>query len=253
MEVKIYREVEQMAEAAASFASGKIMEAIGSNGRANVLFATAGSQLLFLEKLLEKEIDWGSVSVFHLDEYKGLAPDHPASFRKILTGHLLTKIKAQEVHLICGESADSSGEMIRYADLLASHPIDVACIGIGENGHIAFNDPHVADFSDPEIIKTVTLDEACRRQQVWEGWFPVLGDVPVEAFTLTIPVIMKSKVISCVVPGERKAGAVYNALMGPLEPSCPASILRTHQDVILFLDEDSASKLRETPFFHTPL
>ncbi len=248
MEVKIYSEVEQMAEAAASFASGRIMEAIRSNGRANVLFATAGSQLLFLEKLLEKVIDWGSVSVFHLDEYKGLTPGHPASFRKILTDHLLTKIKAQEVHLICGESPDSPREMIRYADLLASHPIDVACIGIGENGHIAFNDPHVADFSDPEIIKTVNLDEACRRQQVWEGWFSSLQDVPAEAYTLTIPVIMKSRSISCVVPGVRKAEAVYNALMGPLDVSCPASVLRAHRDAILFLDEGSASKLVETPF-----
>mgnify|MGYP000933919639 CR=1 FL=1 len=250
MEVKIFNEAEQMAEAAATFVSRKITGAIRSNGRAHVLFATAGSQLLFLEKLLQKEIDWGKVCVFHLDEYKGLTADHPASFRKILSDHLLTKIQAMEVHLIGGESPDGRGEMERYAALLATHPIDVACIGIGENGHIAFNDPHVADFSDPEIIKTVTLDEACRKQQVWEGWFPALEDVPAEAYTLTIPVIMKSNAISCVVPGVRKAEAVFNALMGPLELTCPASILRTHRDAILFLDEGSASKLQGTPFYH---
>lgn len=248
MEVNIFRNVESLAAAAADFTGRRIGEALRERGHANILMATAASQLAFMKSLLALDIDWDRISVFHLDEYKGLTSDHPASFRKILQDHFLSFVHPGELFLIRGEAADSSAETGRYSRLLAAHPIDVARIGIGENGHIAFNDPHVADFDDPAMVKVVDLDEACRRQQVWEGWFPALSDVPAEAYSLTIPAIMKSRSVSCVVPGHRKAEAVFNTLTGPLDTACPASVLRTHSDAMLFLDADSAAKLRGTPF-----
>ncbi len=146
------------------------------------------------------------------------------------------------MHLIDGDADDLGAEIERYESLLQEHPIDVACIGIGENGHIAFNDPPVADFDDPRLVKEVELDDACRMQQVGEGWFPSLEDAPRRAVTLTIPAIMSSRIISCVVPGERKAAAVRNALNGPVTTACPASVLRRHENVTLFLDRCSAAE-----------
>lgn len=147
------------------------------------------------------------------------------------------------MHYLNGDAPDAEAEVLRYENLLKEHPIDIACIGIGENGHIAFNDPPVADFNDPKLVKVVELDEACRKQQLGEGWFPTFDDVPTHALTLTIPAIMGCKHISCVVPDGRKAEAVYNTLNVEISTACPATILRTHPDTVLYLDSESASKL----------
>lgn len=149
------------------------------------------------------------------------------------------------MHYVNGDAADIEAEVRRYSELLEAHPVDVACIGIGENGHIAFNDPPVADFNDTKLVKVVELDEGCRKQQLGEGWFPTFDDVPTHALTLTIPAIMGCKHISCVVPNERKAEAVYNTINAEISTTCPATILRTHPDTILYLDQGSAAKLNE--------
>ena len=152
-------------------------------------------------------------------------------------------MRPHQIHFLNGDSPNIEAELRNYEALLKSHSVDVACIGIGENGHIAFNDPPVADFNDPHLVKVVQLDEACRKQQLGEGWFPTLSDVPEEALSLTIPAIMKSKVISCVVPDERKSTAIFNTLYGEISTACPASVLRRHPDTVLFLDRDAALKI----------
>ncbi len=208
-----------------------------------MILATGTSQLSFLEAIKKKDIAWDKITVFHLDEYKDMSDQHPASFRKYLKERILDTVKPGKVYLINGDSPDLKKEMETYSELLKQNPVDIACIGIGENGHIAFNDPPVADFNDPHLVKVVELDEACRRQQLGEGWFPSLEDVPREAVTLTVTAIMNCKSISCVVPGKRKAEAVRNTLYSEIDTSCPASILRNHSDTVLFIDSDAAYEI----------
>jgi len=241
LDVRIYPAARSMGQAAADFVAGSINQAIREKGQANLILATGASQFSFLDALQTHEIDWQRVVVFHLDEYKDLPDTHPASFRKYLKERILDEVKPKKVYLLNGDAVDTSAEMERYSQALGNHTIDIACIGIGENGHIAFNDPPVADFDDPRLVKVVRLDEACRQQQLGEGWFPTLADVPREALTLTIPAIMRCKRISCVVPDQRKAVAVKQTLMEAISTKCPASILRTHADTVLFLDEASAA------------
>jgi glucosamine-6-phosphate deaminase len=193
--------------------------------------------------LKEKDIDWKKVIVFHLDEYRGISDAHPASFRKYLNERILNEVNPKKVYLINGDADDIEDVMNAYSEALEKHPIDIACIGIGENGHIAFNDPPVANFNDLKKIKIVDLDEDCRKQQLGEGWFPTLEDVPKQALTLTIPIILSAKSISCVVPDVRKAAAVKNTLQAEISTVCPATIFRTHSDIKLFLDKGSASKI----------
>lgn len=243
LRVIVYDERIEMGNAAADFVQKKLVEAIRQKGSANLILATGASQFSFLEALKEKEIDWQKVTVFHLDEYKGISSSHPASFRRYLRERILDEVTPKRVYFLNGDADDLKQEMEQYADELKKHTIDIACIGIGENGHIAFNDPADADFNDPKLVKLVTLDEACRNQQLGEGWFPTFEDVPEHALTLTIPAIMGCKAISCVVPDERKAEAVYNALYKEISTACPASILRTHMETKLFLDKGSASKI----------
>jgi len=245
LEVRVYSDGKALGEAAADTVATLLRAAVDKKGRAVAVFATGASQFDFLAALRARDdIDWKRVAAFHLDEYLGIGPDHPASFRRYLREHLFDAVKPGEVHFLEGDADDPEAECERYARLLAeAGPADVACIGIGENGHIAFNDPHVADFDDPKTVKVVELDEACRRQQLGEGWFPTLEDVPKRALTQTIPAIMSALAISCVVPDKRKAEAVKNAVEGPIEPSCPASILRRHPNCVLYLDRDSASFL----------
>lgn len=188
---------------------------------------------------------WSKVTVFHLDEYAGMSSQHPASFRKYLKERILDYIQPGKVYFLEGDAEDPEEEVKRYEGLLKKVEIDLACIGIGENGHIAFNDPPVADFNDPKLVKIVKLDEACRLQQLGEGWFSSLNDVPSHALSLTVTGIMRAGKISCVVPDERKANAVYHALYGPVSEKCPASILRTHRDCTLFLDAFSAKQITE--------
>ena len=241
--IKIYREKKAMGEAAANNVAEKLKIAIDERGGANLILATGASQFSFLAALQTKEIDWGKITVFHLDEYKGISDSHPASFRKYLKERILDQVVPKKIYFLNGDANDLEVEIARYEKALASHPIDIACIGIGENGHIAFNDPAVANFKDPKLVKVVELDEACRNQQLGEGWFPTFNDVPKQALSLTIPAIMDCKAISCVVPDERKAQAVYDALYNDINTNCPASILRTHQDATLFLDKAAASKI----------
>ncbi|MBU2906116.1 MULTISPECIES: glucosamine-6-phosphate deaminase [Arenibacter] len=242
--VKTYGETKAMGEAAADYVAGKLQTAISEKGAANLILATGASQFSFLEALQTREIDWKKITVFHLDEYKGLSESHPASFRKYLKERILNRVAPKKIYFLNGDAENLQLEINKYEEALQLHPIDIACIGIGENGHIAFNDPAVADFKDPKLVKVVELDEACRNQQLGEGWFPTFADVPKEAVTLTITAIMNCKAISCVVPDERKAQAVYNSLYGDISTSCPASILRTHPETVLFLDKGSASMIK---------
>lgn len=241
--VLVFGQPAEMGQAAADFVENKLNEVIQSKGVAHLILATGASQFTFLEALKEKAIDWQRVVVFHLDEYKGIADSHPASFRKYLKERILDEVAPQRVYFLNGDADNLEQEMNRYAQELEKHPINIACIGIGENGHIAFNDPPVADFNDPKRVKLVALDEACRQQQLGEGWFLTLEDVPKEALTLTIPAILACQTISCVVPDQRKAQAVYDALYADISTRCPATILRTHPDVVLFLDKAAASKI----------
>lgn len=243
LNIAIYNEPLSMGKAAADFVEIKLNEAITKNGAANLILATGASQFSFLDAFKKRNVDWQKITVFHLDEYKGISAQHPASFRKYLKERILDTVSPKKVFFLEGDSDDLERVMEDYSVELRKHPIDIACIGIGENGHIAFNDPPVADFHDSKLIKLVSLHEACRKQQLGEGWFPTLEDVPKEALTLTIPAIMNCKAISCVVPDERKASAVYNTLFGAIETACPASILRTHPETQFFLDKKSASNI----------
>ena len=244
LSIEIYGQSKEMGAAAADYVTKKLNDAIVKKGGANLILATGASQFSFLEALQTKEIDWGKITVFHLDEYKGISESHPASFRKYLKERILNKVAPKKIYFLNGDAANLQLEIKNYEEALQAHPIDIACIGIGENGHIAFNDPAVADFQDPKLVKVVELDEACRNQQLGEGWFPSFDDVPKEAVTLTITAIMNCEAISCVVPDERKAQAVYNSLYGDISTSCPASILRTHPETVLFLDKASASLIK---------
>lgn len=242
LQLAVFDKNSEMGEAAAEFVCKKLNNVIAISKFANLILATGASQFGFLEALKNKNIDWNKITVFHLDEYIGILSEHPASFRKFLKDRILDFVKPFKVHYIEGDAKNLSAEIVRYEELLKKSTIDVACIGIGENGHIAFNDPWVADFDDSRWVKAVELDDACRNQQLNESWFPSLGDVPKRALTLTIPAILNSKVISCVVPDERKADAVCETLLGNISTVCSATILRTRPETVLFLDFESVSK-----------
>jgi glucosamine-6-phosphate deaminase len=253
MEVRTYIDRTAMSRAAARHAAGRLQEAIASRragGRARLIAATGASQIEFLEALVSTPgIDWPRVEMFHLDEYVGLAADHPASFRRYLLDRLIRPTGMRVCHLLDGERdprqvADEAGREI------ASGPIDLALVGIGENGHLAFNDPP-ADFTTEQPYLVVTLDEACRRQQVGEGWFPSIDDVPAQAISMSVRQILKSRQIICIVPDARKAEAVRACLEGPVSPLAPASILQTHPDTTVYLDTDSAAGL--TPATRGPV
>jgi glucosamine-6-phosphate deaminase len=227
---------------AAIGASTAINTAIADHGLARIILASAPSQTGFLKELLLKSIDWSKVEIFHMDEYVGIGPDHPASFRHYQQQHVLQHIRPAAFHGIRGEAADPVAECSRYQQLLAEGPIHVTCAGIGENGHLAFNDPP-ADFNDPAGVKIVHLDDACRQQQVNDGCFANLDSVPKTAITLTIPTLLSAESLVVVVPGPRKAKAVLDTLRGPVCGSCPASSLRTHPNANLLIDEESAALL----------
>jgi glucosamine-6-phosphate deaminase len=243
IDVQVYPDKDALGAAAAGFVAGRVRDALSARGEARVIFATGASQYEFLAALLPAEgIDWRRVTAFHLDEYLGLPEGHPASFRRYLRERLFDRLPFGAVHLLDGNAADPQEECRRYAALLTAAEIDVACIGIGENAHLAFNDPP-ADFETPHPVQVVTLDEACRRQQVGEGHFAGVEEVPGQALSLSIPAILAARAISCAVPDARKAEAVRCALEGPLSPDCPASTLRQHRDCHLWLDVHSAALL----------
>lgn len=241
--VRQYPDRATLGTVAAEIVATSLRETIAAARQARVIFACAPSQQEFLAALVTHPIDWTRVTIFHMDEYVGLNATHSASFRRFLREHLIAHIAAPKaVHWIRGDE-DLERECERYAALLAERPIDLVCLGIGENGHLAFNDPPVADFHDPRVIKCVALDAACRQQQVHDGCFPELDAVPTHALTLTIPALLGAREISVVVPGARKAAAVRAALLGPIATDCPASILRTHPRAVLHLDADAAALL----------
>ena len=238
-----YPDKNEMARAAAEAAASGLQSALRERGAANLILATGASQFEMLEHLLRQPVDWSKVTVFHLDEYIGLPITHPASFRKYLKERFADKTDGlADFHYVDGDADDPAAECRRLGSLIRAHPIDVACIGIGENGHLAFNDPP-ADFEIEEPYIVVNLDEACRRQQLGEGWFPTLADVPAQAISMSIRQIMKSKQIVCTVPDRRKAEAVRNAVKGPVTNQVPASILQQHPKCGLYLDKESAALL----------
>ena len=246
MKVTIAETKEKMGSLAADLAARSICEAIDERGEARVIFASAASQFEFIESLLaHAEVDWSKVCGFHLDEYVGISADHPASFRRFLKERLLAKLPhpVKSFTFVGGDSADTAAECARLEAAVREKPIDLACIGIGENGHIAFNDPP-ADFETKAAYAIVALDEVCRRQQVGEGWYPDLDHVPTHAFSMTVPQIMASRSIVVIVPDSRKADAVAAAVEGPLTNMCPSSILRNHPDCTLCLDRPASAMLK---------
>jgi len=243
MNLHIYSTKEEMGAAAAERAAAEINAALAARGEANLILATGASQFEMLESLVMQDVDWSKVTVFHLDEYIGLPATHPACFRKYLKERFADKLPGlRAFHYVNGVAADPLAECARLGELIAAHPIDVACIGIGENGHLAFNDPP-ADFDTEAPYIVVNLDEACRRQQLGEGWFPTFADVPAQAISMSIRQIMKSAAIVCTVPDARKAVAVQKAVEGPVTNLHPSSILQQHPRCDLFLDEPAASLL----------
>jgi 6-phosphogluconolactonase/Glucosamine-6-phosphate isomerase/deaminase len=237
-----------MGRAAARAAAACIRDAISTRGRARVIFGCAPSQDDLFASLVEPArcgatIQWKKVTAFHMDDYVGLSGDHPQSFRRYLSKHLLEHVPVGTFHPLRAEADDIDAVCAEYARLLAAEPIDLICLGIGENGHIAFNDPPVAEFDDPVLVKRVEIDQACRQQQVNDGCFDRIDDVPRHALTLTVPVFRHARRLSVHVPGHRKAAAVAAALQGPIAPACPASILRLHPHATLYLDPAAASAL----------
>ena len=244
LRVRNYATPEELAQDAAKMAQQHLRETLAAQGDAAVILATGNSQLQFLEALAALGgVEWSRVTLFHMDEYLGIDANHRGSFRRYMRERVETRLKPKQFHYIEGDALLPLTECARYADLLAAQPIDLCCLGIGENGHLAFNDPPVADFADPHRVKLVKLDEACRQQQVGEGHFANLEAVPQYAFTLTIPMLCSARRMLCIVPEQRKAQAVKNALSGPIHTNCPASFLRRQSHCTLFLDRESASLL----------
>ena len=245
MNINIAPTALEMGARSAQFVANKVTQLVSeadASKNIRVIVATGASQFTFIEALVQiPNLPWNRVEFFHLDEYVGLeqGDQHPASFRKYLKDRLFSKLNPQPacVNLVDPENVDA------YALLLAADDIDLACIGIGENGHVAFMDPPVADFNDPVLVKIVELEAACRQQQVGEGWFDSVATSPSHAVSLTIPAIMRCKTISCVVPDARKANAVRGALHDDIGTACPATCLRNHPDCFMWLDETSASLL----------
>jgi glucosamine-6-phosphate deaminase len=231
-----------MAEAAAAHAAERLRGILSERPRARVIFAAAASQSEMLDALaLEDDVEWSRVDAFHLDEYVGLAKGDPRSFGRWLDDHIWRRVRPGRVELIDGANPDPDAESRRYGELLDDGGIDLGLLGIGENGHLAFNDPHVADFDDPQTVKPVEIDDTSRRQQVRDGAFTAFEDVPRLALTVTMPAILASRALSVVVPGAQKAEAVTRTLEGPVATACPASALRRHPDAVLFLDEPAFS------------
>jgi glucosamine-6-phosphate deaminase len=242
LSVRVHDTDTELASDAAAEAAAVIAGAVAARGAANVMFATGNSQLGFLDVLTARDdVEWDRVVGFHMDEYGGIPAEDPASFRRYLRERIVDRVDPGAFHFVAGDAPDVEGECSRYAARLRAHPLDLCCLGIGENGHLAFNDPPVADFDDPLDVKVVALDEACRRQQVGEGHFATVDDVPVEAITVTIPALLRAGRVLAIVPEDRKRGPVRVALNGPVSTACPASILRTRDNVTLHLDRRSAA------------
>ncbi|WP_316809685.1 glucosamine-6-phosphate deaminase [Pedobacter heparinus] len=242
LKVKIYNTRKEMGKSAANLAAQCLRNLLQHKDEVNIIFAAAASQNEFLEAIAEEQdIAWARVNAFHMDEYTGLPVTHPQRFGNFLNQKIFSKLPLKKVYYLNEDGNDTEVESTRYAALLEKMPPDVTFMGIGENTHLAFNDPHVADFNDPVLVKIIDLDEPCKVQQVHDGCFPSVAEVPSYAYTLTIPALLQSKHIFCMVPGKNKALAVKHTLNEAVSAKYPSTSLRNHPDAILFLDQDSAS------------
>jgi glucosamine-6-phosphate deaminase len=244
LDVHVFASQPDLASYVALDVRNYLAETIARNGSAAAILATGNSQIQFLKNLVALGgIDWSKVTLFHMDEYLGISADHPASFRYYMKERVESLVKPKAFHYIHGDCDLPHVECARYTALLESQAIDLCCLGVGENGHLAFNDPHVARLDDSEWVKAVRLDDACKMQQVKEGHFASLETVPPYAITLTLPALMTARKVVCVAPEKRKAVPVKNMLQGPVNSLCPASILRRNPAAVLLIDNDSASLL----------
>ncbi|MEO6134485.1 MAG: glucosamine-6-phosphate deaminase [Ginsengibacter sp.] len=244
LKVNVYGDRKDMGEEAAKMVAEKIKSLLLSKNEVNMIFAAAPSQNEFLTALVNNEdVEWNKVNAFHMDEYVGLPEDAPQGFGNFLKEKIFAKVPFHSIHYLRGNASDADGECERYSGLLKKFPTDIVCMGIGENTHLAFNDPHVADFNDIPYVKVVDLDNACRQQQVNDNCFAQLMDVPTHALTLTIPALMVADNIYCVVPGANKSDAIFHTLNEEISSQYPSTILRKHHNSILFLDADSSSRI----------
>jgi len=241
--IRVLADPSALADAAAADAAAIVRDAVAAHGRANVMFASGNSQIDFLHRLTaDPAVPWPAVTGFHMDEYVGIAGDHPASFGRYMQDRIVARTAIAAFHVIDG-TAPPADECDRYAALLDAHPLDLCVMGIGENGHLAFNDPPVADFDDPVALKVVHLDDACRRQQVGEGHFPDIDAVPATAITVTIPALLRATRLMVIAPDARKAAPVAAAFTGPVTTACPASVLQTTDHATVYLEPASAAGL----------
>ncbi len=244
LEVRVAASRAAIARMAAAEAVEWIRSALSGGGAANVMFASGVSQLTFLDELVVQDgIDWTRVTGFHMDEYVGMPAESSASLGRYMRERIADRLPLRQFHYMIGDAQDPAAEAARYALLLRESPLDLCCLGIGENGHIAFNDPQVADFEDPEKVKVVDLEHASRVQQVTTGAFATVEGVPARAITVTIPVLLSARNVIAIAMGARKAEPVRAALRGPVSTSCPASALRRHPRATLYIDTDAASLL----------
>ena len=245
LETRIYPNRTLMGAAAAEDIAACILSLLAEKDTINMIFAAAPSQNDVLASLVaDRRIPWQRINAYHMDEYVGLSPDAPQRFANFLKNAIFDKVPFRSVNLLDGNIAPEV-ECARYAALLRENPVDIVCMGIGENGHIAFNDPHVADFNDPALVKVVDLDTTCRTQQVHDGCFEKLDDVPTHALTLTVPALAAAKYQFCVVPAPTKAWAVRETIMSEIGEHCPATIMRRLENAVMYCDEDSAAMLTE--------
>jgi glucosamine-6-phosphate deaminase len=245
-EVRVHSDLTGLARAAADDAASVLRSAVAARGEAHAMFATGNSQLAFVHALVHEtdDVPWAQTTVFHMDEYVGVGPDHPAGFQRWIRERIVEPAQPKAAYYVEG-LGDPDAECTRYAELLGAHPLDLCCLGIGENGHLAFNDPPVADFEDPFDVKVVELEPACRLQQVHEGHFPDVDAVPTHAITVTVPALLRAGRVLAIVPETRKAEPVRAALTGPIATSCPASALRTVSQATIHLEPASASLLHD--------
>ena len=242
--VEIFETRKQMGEKAANDIAKKFNELIDIKGEINVIWAAAPSQNDVLKALTENEsIKWNKINAFHMDEYIGLSKDAPQGFGNFLKDHIFGLVPFKSVNYIDVSATDAEKEADRYAEVLSKQKIDVVVLGIGENGHIAFNDPPVADFNDKKAVKPVKLDEVCRQQQVNDGYIKSINDVPTHAITLTVPTLFNANYLFCIVPAPTKANAVYETINGTIDEHCPATVLRLHDNAKLYLDNESSKLL----------
>ena len=244
LQVQVYPSAAELSQAAAEFVQGQFQAILQQEAQVNAIAATGNSQVQFLEKLTQlPNIDWSRVVFFHLDEYMGISGDHPASFRRYLQQRIADQVPLKQFHYLQGDSLEPVAECDRYAQLLQQQSLHLCFLGLGENGHLAYNEPSVANFTDPYGVKLIKLDAETRQVQVKKGDFPNLMEVPQYAFTLTLPTICRAKTVICLAFGQNKAKAIKALLTEAIHPNCPASILRTHPQAILLLDQSAAAAI----------